>query len=117
MVEPLDSPAYERLDLYHNSDVSRAWTWEQNGTPVALDGFAAQAQIRRWAGGDLILDLVPYLTVDAAADAIKLVIPGEDIAELDIGRGYWDLFLVSATQQFMFMWGHVSINPAVTVVT
>lgn len=115
MVEPLDSPAYEPLYLIQRSDMSRSWTWEQNGVAVSLVGFTAQAEVRRWAGGDLILNLTPYLSIED--DAIKLEIPGDDILALGVQRGYWDLFLVSGSQKFMFMWGHVEIRAAVTVVT
>jgi hypothetical protein len=112
------------LELVQNATYERAFTWKKDGLPQSLADYASYAQVRAKEDQDseLLLDLGPYMTREAANTKIRLRVPGSVLADLeprDFKRAAWDLVLVhnaDPTDRVVLLEGAASLNPATTVV-
>lgn len=112
------------LELTQNSTYERAFTWKQDGLARSLADYDQHAQVRAKEDQDseLLLDLAPYLTREAADTKIRLKIPGSVLADLEprsFKRAAWDLVLVNRadpTDRVTLLEGAATLDASATVV-
>ena len=82
------------LPLVQGQHHSERFRVQTGGAPQSLAGRELRAQVRTKAGGDLLLDLTPMLTLEpsGATGVIELFIPARATRALPRG-GVWDLYL------------------------
>jgi len=83
-------------------------------TGFTWDGWTARAQIRSApadSGGEILLDLTPYLTVDGPS--VRIAVPATQTQTLT-RNGVWDLELVSGSTVVRWLNGKVIVSLEVT---
>ena len=90
-----------------------ALTW-----PAAV-GCEARAQARKWAGGPLLADLGPWLTLSAQGDdiVVDLDMPGHATRAMPTRAGVYDLVLSDkgdTDSRALSVSGTIRVAPAVT---
>lgn len=113
------------LELVQNSTYERAFSWKRDGVARTLTGYELHSQIRAKedVDADLLLDLVPYMTLEEADTKIRLIIPGGVLAGLEprsFKKAAWDLVLVDVADRddrHTLLEGLATLNPAATAVT
>ena len=101
-------PAKYNLDIYIGS------TFEMtiNVADFSMSGYTATMQIResRNVGAPLILDCSIYITLDAMAGTLVLVIPAGVTQTITASKGVYDLELISGATQYKLLEGVAVFN-------
>jgi hypothetical protein len=87
-------PAPYTLRIVQGATYDQTFTWylDSGQTQLAnLTGYSAAAKIANYPGGNVSLDLTPFLTLGGAAGTIRLVIPAATTATLVQNGASWDL--------------------------
>lgn len=102
------------LVIPQNADLDRTWKDEnEDGTFVDYTGWEARGQVRTGFGGEMILDLAAYLTIDG--EEIQLHVPESVNETLDFDAGFWDLLLDGPDGEVVrFLQGPAKLDRGVT---
>lgn len=120
---------FENVELVviQNAVTSKGFVWQQTDTTqtppvttsVSLAGYSVQSQIRKRAGGTLMLDISEYIELepDGVTGRILITIPASASQQVT-DDGVWDLFLVPSDpdQTVKLIEGVVTLDRAVTQV-
>lgn len=71
------------------------FTWNENGSAKNLAGWEAQSEIRKKAGGVVILDLTPHITVEPGGTTgrVEITVSAHITDTLPPGTWAYDLFM------------------------
>ena len=101
-------PAKYNLDIYTGS------TFEMtiNVADFSMSGYTPTMQIResRNVGAPLVLDCTAYITLDAMAGTLVLVIPANITQLITASKGVYDLELTSGATQYTLLEGVAVFN-------
>lgn len=119
----MSDPIRADLVIYPGADLEYSWRWKAGATaatstPVSLANYSVVSKIRDALGGNLLLDLSPYVTLQAGGDTgrIDLAVPGTITATM-ASDGVWDLLLVrtvAPADRTLLLSGFVSRHPTVS---
>lgn len=93
------------LKLRKNADTQFSIEWwgaDDFTDPVALTSAEAQVRTSALDEADVVLDLAPYITVEA--NVVTVLVPMAAVAPLDaMTGGWWDLIVTTATGERLAM--------------
>lgn len=101
--------------IEQGADLVLAFRWfDGDGVQVALSGYTAQMQARKFATASAVLfDFTPYLTI--SGDEVQLSVPAAATAAIDWVSGRYDLELTDPLGGVTrLIEGTVTVSPEVT---
>ena len=108
-----------RLRIYQGADLNFDLEWFQNDGTTPINMSAIASQVRKAPGGDLILELTDYITIDGDTPNVAHVsVPASVTADLPVMIGArWDCNAVAADSGEVkkLTRGSVSIRAGITV--
>lgn len=114
------------LSLVQGQRLQRGLRWTRDGVAQTLAGYDFKAQIRakETASSALLLDLTPYISLNADGVTFDLVVPATVTAALEPkafkDTASWDMFLWptgAPGDAFLFVQGSASLDPSTTDMT
>lgn len=88
---------------------------DEYGTALPLTGATITAQVRKFPGGQLLLDLSDMITItDATNGEIEMDIPSETLATLIPGKYLWDMLITYPTTGRLKIAGTFTVTGTIT---
>ena len=114
------NPGRYNLTIYKGTTFDLKPVWKIGGTPVILDNYAADMQVRYAPDTATIIELSTSngrITIDSAYGRINLHISSTDTAALPAGTYQYDLNLTNNTDGAVYkiLQGVFAINESITI--
>lgn len=104
----MSAPGNYNIFIYQGQTYIQTYIWNAgnccgcstvgaSSSPVDLVGYTATMQFRRWAGGTLLIDVSPYITLGGVAGTIALDIPASITEGFTWFNGVYDLLLTDSS--------------------
>ena len=88
---------------------------DEYGTILPLTNATITAQIRKFPGGSLLLDVSDTITItDAANGEIEMDISSETLSTLDPGKYLWDMLITYPTTGRLKIAGTFTVTGTIT---
>lgn len=88
---------------------------DEYGTILPLTNATITAQIRKFPGGSLLLDVSDAITItDAANGEIEMDISSETLSTLDPGKYLWDMLITYANTSRLKIAGTFTVTGTIT---
>lgn len=88
---------------------------DEYGTILPLTNATITAQIRKFPGGSLLLDVSDTITItDAASGEIEMDISSETLSTLDPGKYLWDMLITYTNGSRLKIAGTFTVTGTIT---
>ena len=88
---------------------------DEYGTILPLTNATITAQIRKFPGGSLLLDVSDTITItDAASGEIEMDISSETLSTLDPGKYLWDMLITYTNTSRLKIAGTFTVTGTIT---
>jgi hypothetical protein len=108
--------AYADLIVDQNVRYVSNWSLSDDlGNAIPLTSATITAQVRKFPGGDLVLDVSQYITITNAANGtLQIDIPSDILATLNAGKYLWDMLITYTNQTRYKVAGTFTVTGTIT---